>query len=399
MSSGEARWGWGAGEAPGGAEGGWSWAEESGASGAAEGPAGLEAASAVTSAPEPRAAEPAARPRRGPEVFASRGLEGRQLTGGVELGAQVGEDGFGEVYAARSASLPGLGLEVRVYASSLLESRERVASLQEVFARGAAVRSPEVGGVVAFDLGSRPGWSARVALPGSVTLASLLEGGPLVPRAAFLLASRLARALASLHEAGVLHRNLTPGCVRLQGVTREGLARDPELMWRAPLQVVDWGQHVLVATRSPLASFHRYPEGFYGYAEYLPPEVGRGEAFTALGDLYAVGVILYEALTGAPPFTSLDFGRTLRRHVYEAPLRPELARRGLELTPDESALVQQTLARAPLARFGSMDALAGALEAAGYGAARVAPPAPPPRTRTGTLPLPAPAVVSSRVVG
>ncbi len=183
----------------------------------------------------------------------------------------------------------------------------------------------------------------------------LTSRGPLAVEDAIKMAIPLCDALQYLHQRGWVHGNIHPASVH---VGLEGSTSRPKL--------IDYG----LALLRPGRTLPRPPGRVLVPPEYLSPERVRGQRATPASDIYSVGVLLYEALTGAPPFTA-DDAHVVRRLHLEAPPPP---------LPESSRVlgdvVMRCLAKAPEERFPSVfalrDALAGRLE--------------------GTLPLPPPAV-------
>src|SRR5262249_23087607 len=131
------------------------------------------------------------------------------------------------------------------------------------------------------------------------SLARKLAGTPLPPREAAVLAEKLARAVQAAHEKGVVHRDLKPANVLIgEGgepkVTEFGLAKNLD---------DDWGQ-----TRSG---------AILGTPSYMAPEQAEGDSKRVgpPADVYALGAILYETLTGRPPFRGASVGETLRQVI------------------------------------------------------------------------------------
>jgi tetratricopeptide (TPR) repeat protein len=189
------------------------------------------------------------------------------------------------------------------------------------------------------------GGPLRVARQGSEGRRPAAAAGEL--RRALSLVRQLCSPLAYLHGEGMVHRDLKPDNVllRLDGV--------PVL--------VDFG---LTSRFSAELSRETLELGdsVAGTAAYIAPEQVRGELVDARADLYALGCILYELVTGRPPFLGKS-GDVMARHLEAEPIRPSELVDGV--VPDLDALILRLLAKRPQARFGYAADVASALAALG----------------------------------
>jgi serine/threonine protein kinase len=167
---------------------------------------------------------------------------------------------------------------------------------------------------------------------------------PLLPTAALRLAHSLAEALGAVHAAGILHRDVKPGNILLRANGQPVLT--------------DFGLAVALAD---LASEQRLTPSnvLVGTADYLAPELISGEPADERADLYALGVVLYEMLTGFVPFAGRDPIETLRAHCEEPP--PPLP---AEVPPATRAIVGRALQKRPDDRFASSLEMAQTIAAA-----------------------------------
>lgn len=207
-------------------------------------------------------------------------------------------------------------------------------------------------------------------LPGETLGERLRRGGPLSTEAMLPILRQVVEALAAAHRAGVIHRDLKPGNVILVPgragseravVTDFGLARTEEAD-------ADGAGLTLTAT------------GVVGTPAYIAPEQIEGREITPAVDIYALGVLIYEALTGKLPFTGDTPLATVVRRLQEAPPSPRLHLPDLD--PRWEAAILRCLARQPGDRFADVLGVVEALSAPALPPSPVATaavsPAPPP---------------------
>jgi serine/threonine-protein kinase len=186
------------------------------------------------------------------------------------------------------------------------------------------------------------------------TLAGLLRRlpAPASARAAAVVARKVSLGLSALHGKGFAHRDLTPANILYDEANREVFVAGFRLM-RLTSRAGD----------SPAG-------GVLGTAAYLAPEVWRGGAAGPSSDLYALGTILFEMLTGHRPFTGTPF-ELLAMHCAERPRAPSSLRPRLD--PALDAICLKALGKEPAERFPSARAFADALADYLRGAGRPAP--------------------------
>ncbi|MBI2568230.1 MAG: AAA family ATPase [Candidatus Schekmanbacteria bacterium] len=226
--------------------------------------------------------------------------------------------------------------------------------------------------------------SVSAALPPAAAAAAAAGVSPLL---ATLAAEELAKALsmvrslceplAYMHGEGLVHRDLKPDNILLvsgDGGGDGGGGAEATLPVPQPV-IVDFGLSGTVRAehyREEIASDQRVA----GTVPYMAPERIRGDTADARADLYALGCILYELLTGRPPFAGTDVTEVLRAHLWDDPLPPSALVGGIRRELDE--LVLSLLRKEPRDRLGYADLLGAALEELG---ARHPPPADEPQPR------------------
>ena len=278
------------------------------------------------------------------------------VAGRYRLGAVVGRGGMAEVRTAEDLRL-GRRVAVKLLRTDLAE-QDGVRERFEDEARSAARLShPNV--VAVFDTGEHEGipYIVMELLPGP-SLADLIAKGPLEVETVRRIGVQVLAALDAAHAAGLIHRDIKPANVLLAA---NGTAK-----------VADFG-----IAKSAEAQTHTATGMLLGTAAYVPPERLSGHPATPESDLYSVGVLLYEAVTGRRPFggdtpigmvSAIQRGRP--RPVTE--LRP-----GLD--PGLVAVIEQAMLANPYDRYRSAAEMADALTG---GTVPLAGPSPaPPTTR------------------
>jgi serine/threonine-protein kinase len=266
---------------------------------------------------------------------------GRLFGGRYRVLSRLGAGGMGTVYLCEHAVLG------RRYAVKVLEAgRAAEPELADRF-RQEAVSASRIGQenvVDVLDFGAEPDgtlYYAMEALQG-VSLGEVLRrDGPLEPARALSVVEQICRALAAAHGRGVIHRDIKPDNVFLE--------RGPDGADRVKL--IDFGiSHVRGADR-----LTRHGE-ILGTPEYMAPEQATGAEVDARADVYGVGVLAYELLTGALPLHGPNPVATLFAHQTRAPEPPGTRRAGL---PEEvDRLVLRALAKRPDERYPTMEAFA-----------------------------------------
>lgn len=210
------------------------------------------------------------------------------------------------------------------------------------------VQSPHVVRVV--DFGRLSDGSSYVAMEYSSgrSLSEVIRrSGPLRVSRALHIARQAARAMVVAHEAGVIHRDLKP-----ENIYLTARPRDPDFVW-----ILDFGLAKIPGGAS-------MPAGTVaGTPRYMAPEQAEGREADARTDIYSLGVVLYEMLAGAPPFSSDTPVGWLAQHVCaEPPPLGSLHGLSQRVPPELDAVVLKCLAKSPDDRYPSMCQLLSALD-------------------------------------
>ncbi|MBL8720973.1 MAG: serine/threonine protein kinase [Myxococcales bacterium] len=285
----------------------------------------------------------------------------RTLVGGrYRLLRRIGEGGMGMVYLAEHEAI-----EKRVAIKVLKEQyalREDVVARFQQEARSAS-RIKHEGILEVFDFGRTDDGRFFLAMEllEGVDLARVLEAEMhLEPVRAVRLAIKMARALGAAHLKGVIHRDMKPENVFVR-TDEEG---------REHIKIVDFGIAQLRADGEDAADPNAKVSGrkltktgvIFGTPEYMSPEQAQGKSIDRRVDVYALGVMLFEMLTGKTPFHGETFMGILSAHMIEPiPALVDRAPLGFECSPELAAVVHKSLAKKPEERFASMPEFAQAL--------------------------------------
>ena len=272
-------------------------------------------------------------------------LIGSVLSGTYEVLRVIGEGGMGRVYEASHCRLRSKHFAVKVLHHELARQPDVVSRFQREAEAASALQHPNV--VEVFDVNRTP--DGRPYL-----VAELLEGeelgehldrvGRLGLGAAIEIVRQICRALSTAHARGVVHRDMKPENVFLVGGI-EALQ----------IKVLDFGISKLEEGPSALTRTGMV----MGTPAYMPPEQARGGRVDHRVDIYAVGAILYRALTGTKPFDDLDPMATLTAVLADEPRRPSTIERSIP--PGLELVIQQAMAKNPDERHRSFVELEAAL--------------------------------------
>ena len=267
-----------------------------------------------------------------------------RLLGDYELLEELGRGGMGVVYRARQISL-NRTVAIKLLLRSELASADDVARFRAEAEAAARLDHPTIVQVFEVgDLDGQPYFTMRYVE--GTTLAHRLADGPLAGREAAALLIPVCRAIQFAHERGVLHRDLKPSNILIDE------AGHPH--------VTDFG----LAKRLREDTGLTLSGAVLGTPSYMSPEQaagGRGGAVGPASDVYGLGTILYQALTGRPPFQAASAVDTVLMVLEQDPLPPRLL--NAKVDRDLELVTLRCLQKPPELRYTSAAALADDLAA------------------------------------
>jgi eukaryotic-like serine/threonine-protein kinase len=273
------------------------------------------------------------------------------IDGRYRVVKRLGSGGMADVFCAHDTQL-GRDVALKVLYRRFAEDEQFVERFKREASSAAGLSHPSIVGV--FDRGEWDGtyYIAMELIEGRTLKDVIRERGPAPAEAATDIVTQILRALRFAHQRGVVHRDIKP----------QNVLVDPE----GRVKVTDFG--IARAGASDMTE----TGSIMGTAQYLSPEQAQGRPVDARTDLYSVGVVLYEMLTGRVPFDAESPVTVALKQVSEAPVPPrELVP---SIPPALEAVVLRALEKEPARRFADADEFIRALEAARDPNAVVPPP-------------------------
>jgi eukaryotic-like serine/threonine-protein kinase len=280
---------------------------------------------------------------------ASSSLIGFALEGRYRIVREIGRGGMGVVFEAEHVEL-GKRVAIKVVLEKFAEDADAIARFRREALAASRIGSPHI--IDVSHIGTAPDGRPFVVMEllDGMPLAKVLEVGPMDPARALAVMRQVLRAVGAAPAKGIIHRDLKPDNIFLvRGVDGGDFVK---LLDFGISKFVDTGEHVAVTRLTSTGMV-------MGTPLYMAPEQATGGSVDHRVDIYACGVILFEMLSGRPPFNETNYNILVAKLITADP--PSLASLRAGLPGKLISAVHRALEKEPEARFPSSEAFAAAL--------------------------------------
>jgi serine/threonine protein kinase len=254
----------------------------------------------------------------------------------------LGSGGMGDVYRARDRQLDR-DVAIKILPPLFTNDSDRLTRFEREAKILAALNHPHIGAI--YGLERVDGVPALVLeLVEGPTLADRLSQGALSVKEALGIAMQVADALAAAHRQAIIHRDLKPSNIK---VTADGLVKLLDFGLAKGVEPDDRSDAAAAADTSLITTSR--PGAIMGTAAYMSPEQARGESVDARSDLFSLGAVVYEMITGRPAFSGATASAILRAILNDAPSSPRTVKSRIPISLER--LVMRLLAKDPSARY------------------------------------------------
>ena len=330
---------------------------------------------------------------------------GKVLANRYKVIRRIGVGGFGAVFEALDTKI-GKRVAVKVLARELVSDSAMLTRFRKEAEAASKVGHENIIDITDYDRTSNGYYFLVMECLEGSDLGSLIRAGDRLPISRILgVMIQVARALYAAHNKGIVHRDLKPGNVFL--IDRAGT---PDFV-----KLLDFGISKFMELDDESSRLTKTGQ-IIGTPLYMSPEQALGEEdLDHRVDIYSLGVIMYELLTGQPPFTAVNYLGIIAQHASDPPKPPSKVRPDLEIPPQVETIILKAMAKQPDERFSTMAEMEGALIHAlatvdPAAAVTYAPDATPPsilttatgvsqRRLTSTRPVPVWAILVAALVG
>ncbi|MBX3275507.1 MAG: serine/threonine protein kinase [Sandaracinaceae bacterium] len=294
---------------------------------------------------------------------------GREIAGQFRVLEKIGSGGMGAVYKAEQPEMRRF-VAIKILHKRYLARKDLVTRFKREARAMSHLSHPNTARVFLYgQLDDGACYFVMEYLEGKNLAQTVRKEGPMDPARAIHIMVQACGALEEAHRAGIVHRDLKPENIFL--TSQGGIADFPK--------VLDFGLAKISERQMRPGSLILTQEGMvFGTPEFMSPEQARGETLDGRSDIYSLGVILYELVTGKLPFDAAQPMEYIQRHIKEPPIPLSERTPDRQFPPGLWEVLERALAKNLDARFQSAAELAQALKAVAEGTATpsTAPRAP-----------------------
>jgi len=255
-------------------------------------------------------------------------LTGQKLSNRYLVGERVGIGGMAEVYKGQDTVL-GRTVAIKVMLPQYAEDPSFTARFRQEAAAAANLQSPYIVNVYDWGQDSSTSFIVMEYVRGSDLKTAITQRGAINQRKVAEIGSQVCQALSVAHGLDIIHRDIKPQNIMVQ----------PD----GNVKVMDFG--IARAKNSAMPK----TEAVLGTAHYISPEQAQGKELSAASDIYSLGIVLYEAVTGQLPFDGPDAVSVAMKQVNEEPVPPSELNPTMD--PNLEAIILKALNKDPRARF------------------------------------------------
>ncbi|MBU4174915.1 MAG: Stk1 family PASTA domain-containing Ser/Thr kinase [Actinobacteria bacterium] len=254
---------------------------------------------------------------------------GTTLNGRYEIEELIGTGGMADVFRARD-NLLGRTVAVKVLHAQYAKDPVFIQRFRQEAQSAGNLNQPNVVNVYDWGIEGDTYYLVMEYVEGHDLKDVILSGGPLLPERAVEITLNICAALEAAHAQGIIHRDIKPQNIFITSDNQ--------------VKVMDFG-----IARSAGGTAMTQTGTIMGTAQYISPEQAQGQTADQRSDLYSLGVVLYEMLTGKPPFDGDTPVSIAYKHVREDPLPPSMV--NPDVSPELEAVVMKALSKNPENRY------------------------------------------------
>ncbi len=279
---------------------------------------------------------------------------GREVAGQFRIVKRIGSGGMGSVYQAEQPEM-NRSVAIKILHPRYLSRSDLVSRFRREARAMSHLSHPNTARVFLYgQLDDGACYFVMEYLEGRNLAQVVRAEGPMSPERAIPIMTQVCGALDEAHQAGIIHRDLKPENIFL--TVQGGIEDYPK--------VLDFGLAKVTEKQMAPGSMILTREGMvFGTPEFMSPEQARGQKLDPRSDIYSLGIIMYELLTGKLPFDARQSIEFIQLHVNEPPIPLSQRVPGQPFSPELEAVVMKALAKDPGDRYSTAQEFGAALEA------------------------------------